>query len=363
MIVRLSVFIVSFVTLAMAGCSRTETTHSAKARDQKQPVEVVEVSRQDMAETLSVVGTLAPNESAGLRAEVAGLVKAISFDEGQKVKQGDVLMKIDDSELRTQLSQAEARFRLGELNLARSQNLVETKTIPQSEFDRASTEFASSQAELALLKVRLEKTELKAPFDGVIGSRSISVGDYLNASTIVTTIDDLSRLKIEFQVPERFLAKVQTGTKFTVAARSKEGRPQSTAGEVYFVSAIIERATRSTQVKGLMVNPPPGLKPGMFANVDLILDVRKDVLTVPEGAILTTPTATRVIAVRAKGGDNTAEFVDVNLGLRSKGVVEIAPVKGTLEPGDKVVSSGVGSLNIFPGVSLEPRPARKQFKD
>ncbi|HET7536625.1 MAG TPA: efflux RND transporter periplasmic adaptor subunit, partial [Candidatus Didemnitutus sp.] len=167
----------------------------------------------------------------------------------------------------------------------------------------------------------------------------------------------LSRLKIDFQVPERFTSKVRPGTVFTVRAQTPTGETQA-QGEVYFISSVIDRNTRSSQVKGYVGSSAVGLKPGMFANVDLVLDVRKGVVTVPEGAILTTPGGTQIIAVRGSGDDRTAEFVPVQTGLRAKGFVEIKPLRGELAEGEQVVASGVGALILFPGAKLEPRPIR-----
>ncbi len=324
---------------------------------QKQPVEVVPVQRRDLTDMLSVIGSLAANETAQIRPEIAGQVRAVMFNEGDRVTKGQLLMQIDDQELRAQLAQSEARFRLAELNLKRSENLTESKAMSQAEADRFSSEYAGSVAELSVLKVRLDKTAIKAPFDGVIGARTVSPGDYVTAQSAVTTIDDLSRIKIEFQVPERYVAKVRPGTPFVVHSQSS-GRGDNLGGEVYFVASIIDRATRSSQVKGFLTAPAPSLKPGMFANVELVLEIHSAALTVPEGSILTLPNVTQVVAVRTTGTDKTAEFVPVRTGLRAHGYVEITPLKGDLTAGTEVVASGVGALMLFPGAKLDPRPFR-----
>lgn len=364
--------VVALVALTAAGCSREEsggggptavTTGAQRGgANRAQPVEVTPVTRRDLAQTLVVVGSLAANEAAEVRPEVAGIVRGIFFEEGQPVQKDDVLVKIDDAELRAQAAQVEARHELARLNVERSENLSESRTIAQSEVDRARSEFAAAQAELALLRLRLEKTEVRAPFDGVVAARTISPGDYVTASSVITTISDLSRLKIEFQVPERFAAKVRPGTRFSVAARGEDGGAgEPVAGEVYFVSAVIDRSTRSSEVKGLLADPPAGLKPGMFANVELVLEVRADTLTVPEGAILATPRGTQVIAVRESEQGSTVEFVPVRVGLRARGLVEIAAMGGGLDVGVPVVASGVGGIVLFPGARVEPRPLRDAF--
>lgn len=360
----------SFVVAAglLAGCGPKSAAKSASgdsASEQKQPVEVTKVTRRDLVESLSLVGSLAANESAQLRAEIAGQVREVRFQEGDHVTKDQVLVRIDDSELRAQVAQAEAAYHLAELNLKRSANLTEAKSMSQAEADRIGSEHASAEAALSLLRVRLAKTEIKAPFDGVVGARTVSPGDYITAATVITTLDDLGRMKIEFQVPERFLAKVAPGARFTVAARSSNdanAAVQQIPGEVYFVSSSIDRGTRSSQVKGYLTGAPAELRPGMFANVSLMLSVKKNALAVPEGAILTTPRGTQVIAVRDDKGQKVAQFVSVKVGLRSRGLAEIEPVGAELADGQPVVASGVGALILFPGAKLDPRPQKEQYR-
>lgn len=349
-------------TLFTLGCAKKSAPQSAAAARGKQPVEVVAIVKRDLVESLSLVGSLAPNETAQIRAEISGQVRAVTFEEGERVTKDRVLVKVDDAELRAQVAQSEARFHLAELNLKRSDDLTQAKSMSQAEADRTRSEYAAAAADLQLLRVRLAKAEIKAPFDGIVGVRTISPGDYITAATVITPLDDLSRLKVDFQVPERFAERVQPGSTFTLRAHTPTGEAR-TQGEVYFVSSVIDRQTRSSQVKGYLPANTAGLKPGMFANIDLVLSVRKQVLTVPEGAILTTPQGTQLIAVRDKGTEKVADMVPVALGLRERGLVEISPVKpDTLKENDTIVASGVGGLLIFPGSVLEPRPLRQEFR-
>lgn len=347
--------------LLSAGCSKP-TTDKVAVVTKRQPVEVTQVQRRDLAESLTVVGSLEANEAAEIRPEINGLVQAIHFEEGQRVKQGDLLMKIDDAELRAQYSQVEARYQLAELNVSRSENLSESRTISQSEYDRARSEFAAAKAELQVLKLRLEKTELKAPFDGVVGSRTISPGDYVTTNTVLTTLNDLSRMKISFQVPERFLSKVKHGTRFGLKSRMLDARDEVT-GEVYFVSAVIDRNTRSSEVKGLLASPPDAFRPGMFANVEIVLEVHRGVLTVPEGAILTTASGPQLVTVKEGKDGPEADFVAVHTGLRARGYVEVTPVTpADFDEKRQIVAAGVGSLILYPGAKLELRPQREEFR-
>lgn len=356
-------FFLSIGAVFLAGCGqKSDNAPARSAAAQLQPVEVTQVIQRDLTETLSLVGSLAPNEAAQVRAEISGQVRAVLFEEGQQVSKNQILLRIDDSELRAQFAQAEARFRLAELNLKRSDDLTQARSMSQAEADRVRSDYAAAEAELQLLRVRLDKMDIKAPFDGIVGARTVSPGDYVTAATAITTIDDLSRLKIDFQVPERFVERVKPGSAFTIRAQAPTGEVIA-PGEVYFTSSVIERASRSSQVKGYLGREATGLRPGMFANIDLVLQVRRSVLTVPEGAILTTPAGPQVIAVREQGADKVAEFVPVRLGLRETGLVEVSPLReNTLAEGNTIVASGIGSLILYPGAKLEPRPLREEFR-
>ena len=345
-----------------AGCGKKSSAPAPSATASKQPVEVINIARRDLTESLSLVGSLAANETAQIRAEISGQVRAVQFQEGEAVSQDQMLVKIDDAELRAQLAQAEASFHLAELNLRRSENLTEARSMSQAEADRVRSEHASAAAALSLLRVRVAKTDIKAPFGGIVGARTISPGDYVTAATVITTLDDLSRLKIDFQVPERFTSKVKTGTKFTVRAQTPAGEARA-QGEVYFISSVIDRSTRSSQVKGYVTDNPAGFQPGMFAGIELVLEVHRGVLAVPEGAILTTLSGPQVVAVRDQGSDKVAEFVPVQLGLRERGLVEVAPLRPeSLAEGQAVVASGVGAIVLYNGLKLEPRPLRAEFR-
>jgi membrane fusion protein (multidrug efflux system) len=327
-----------------------------------QPVEVVKLTRADLIDSINIIGSIAANESATIRPEISGVVQEIDFNEGQAVRKGDVILKLVDQELRAQYNQAESSFRIADLTLQRIQTLQKASSASQSEVDKAQADFASAKANLDLLTVRLARTEIRAPFDGVVNSRAVSPGDLVTTQTTITTIDDLSRLKIDFQVPERYQNSLKVGNPFTLKVNAGTAVYES-KGEVYFVSSTIDRNTRSVQVKGMLVPGSTQFRPGMFANIELVLEVKKGVLTVPEGSILASTTGTQVVAVVVRDGQSLAQFVNVKLGLRARGMVEIIPLReGDLAEGQSIVASGVGGLQLFNGGRLEPRPLNPAFK-
>jgi membrane fusion protein (multidrug efflux system) len=345
--------------LAGAGCAgkKAEAKRVAAAASVT-PVEVMPIERRDVVESLSLVGSVAANESAQVRAEIAGIVREVALEEGKPVKKGQLLVKIEDAEIAAQAEEAESTYQLAILNLRRSESLAKTSSVTQADRDRSEAEARSARARLALQKSRLEKTEIRAPFDGLVGERTISPGDFVSNQSVIASVDDLSRLKIEFEVPERFVRKVRVGTRFAVRTESGTEVP----GEVYFVSSAISRETRSSLVKGYLTSPPSELKPGMFANVDLVLEVHKNVMVVPEGSILMTPSGPQVVLVRDRGSDHLANIVRIQIGLRSKGMVELIPLGEKLRENEVVVASGVGAIQLFQDAKLDPRPLRKELR-
>ena len=320
--------------------------------DRVQPVEVMPVTVMSLQETVGLVGSIAANESAELRPENPGVIISIDFEEGATVKKGALLAKLDSRELEAQLTEARASFMLAEQNLARSASLLEDQAVSKLEVDAAVAEHAKLKAAIDLLEVKLAKSSILAPFDGVTGARSLSIGDFVTSQSIITTVDDLTRLKVEMVVPERYLPNLKPGGPFTLkAATSAPG--EDVSGVVYFVSPRIDPETRSTLVKGYVNQPPQFLKPGMFANVTLVLRTVEDALVVPETAILSTAKGTVLIAPKEKDGVTIAEFVPVKTGLRVPGYVQVSPVGPPVKAGDKIVSSGVGGLILFPGVKLK----------
>lgn len=339
--------------LVLASCGKkSDTPQASSPMDRVQPVEVMPVEVMPMQETIGLVGSVAANESAELRAEYPGTVASIDFEEGHAVKQGALLVKLDTRELEAQLAEARASYVLAGKTLERNKNLLDVQAVSQLEVDAATAEHARIAAVIDRLEVQLAKSSISAPFDGIAGSRSISVGDYVTPQTVITTVDDLSRMKVEMQVPERYLPLLQPGSSFSLRAATSGAGEEST-GEVYFVSPRIDEATRSTLVKGYIKDAPAVLKPGMFANVTLVLRRIEKAMVVPEAAVLSSPRGTVLIKPVEKDGELIASFVPVKLGLRVPGWVQVTPVGPPIRPGDQFVSSGVGGLILYPGVKLK----------
>jgi membrane fusion protein (multidrug efflux system) len=351
---RSSVFCLT--VFCLASCGKKETGGPAgppNPMDREQAVEVMEITVMSLRETVGLVGSIAANESAELRPEIPGVINSIHFEEGAVVKQGDLLAKLDTRELEAQLAETRASFLLAGQNLQRNQLLLEDDAVSQLEVDAAVADHARLKAAIDLLEVKLAKSSVTAPFDGITGARSLSVGDFVTSQSVITTVDDLSRLKVEMEVPERYLPNLKPGGTFALRAATSDPAEDVT-GEVYFVSPRIDENTRSTLVKGYVNNPPAYLKPGMFANITLVLRTVEDALVVPETAILSSPRGTVLVMPKEQDGATLAEFVPVKTGIRVPGHVQVTPVGPPVKAGDKIVSAGVGGLILFPGMKLKP---------
>ena len=329
-----------------------------------QRVEVVALAREDLRETLEVAGSLEANESVTIHPELAGLVREITFEEGRAVEKGALLVRLDDAELRAQVEEAAARADLARINRERADLLVADRTLAQAEVDRVRSEERAALAALELLRVRLARTRIVAPTAGVLGARRLSVGDYATPAAVVTTLDDLSALKVTFRVPERSIPQVKPGTRITARVRiGAAERPVETDGEVFFVSASIDPAVRASEVKAVLRDPPSALRPGMFASVKILLSTREQALVAPEAALVAGVRGVQVIAVGEKDGRPVARYVSVVTGLRVGTKVEIRPVApDKLEAGERIVASGAGALVLFPGAPLDPVAAFVEMK-
>lgn len=349
-------FILTATFLSLVSCGKKDAAGPGGGpdpMDREQPVEVMALTVMTLQETVGLVGSIAANESAEIRTEIPGTITAIHFEEGQPIEQGEPLISLDTRELEAQIAETRASFLLAEQSLKRNQSLLEDDAVSRLEVDASTADHTRLAAGIDLLEVRLAKSVIKVPFDGVTGSRSLSVGDYITSASVITTVDDLKRLKVEMQVPERYLPHLTPGAAFTLRAATS-APDEDVAGEVYFVSPRIDENTRSTLVKGYVNAPPPFLKPGMFANITLVLRTIEDALVAPETAILSTNRGTVLIVPKEQDGSTVAEFVPVRTGLRVPGFVQVSPVGPPIKAGDKIVSSGVGGLILFPGVKLRP---------
>ncbi|MEW6272286.1 MAG: efflux RND transporter periplasmic adaptor subunit, partial [Thermodesulfobacteriota bacterium] len=266
----------------LAACgSRADST----ARNGPPPVavEMTTVQRSSISETVELVGQLEADESVVLKPETQGVIASIAFEEGQRVERGALLFRLRDEEQRARLAEAVAALSLAEEEYRRAQSLAKQRTLSPAELDAATSRLDAARARRDLAQVELDRTEIRAPFDGVLGARRVSPGDRVDEDTELVRIDALSRLRLAFSVPEIGvpLAKIGLPLEITVAAYPGERFP----GEVYFVAPSLDPANRRLLMKAFVPNDEHRLRPGFFANVHLELAEHDDALVVPESAV------------------------------------------------------------------------------
>jgi len=294
----------------------------------------VVVSPQEFANSLSVTGSIEANEQVEIRSQVAGLVRSISFQEGSSVRKGQVLVKIDDAELRAQLAQAQTRKALAAENERRAGLLLQKEAISREEYDVARAELQTAQAQIQLVQAQLAKTSIIAPFSGKIGLRAISVGSFLSPETVVANLVQTDPVKITFAVPEKYSSQVKPNTAFTFTV---SGLPDKHTAIVYAIEPNIEAATRTLQLRARAANPAGQLVPGAFANVQLPLTVIKDALLVPTEAVIPIQNGKKVFV--SQGGK--AKEVVVETSTRTE---KDLLVTAGLNPGDTVLTTGIMTL-------------------
>lgn len=295
------------------------------------PVRAAVVREDTVVETVTAVGTLLANESVMIRPETDGRIESIHFREGQLVRKGDKLVSLDASEIEAQLASAVAAANLNRSRLKRSEELYAKKFISAQALDEARENLNQTDARVTEIRAKLAKTVIRAPFEGVAGLRQVSPGAYVKAGQDVARLEGIGTLKLDFRVPELYLAKIRNGQALAVTVDAWPG--ETFGGAIYAIEPSVDEATRTVLLRARLPNPGVRLKPGLFARVMLTLDRRERARVVPEQAIVPRGGDRYVFRIV----DGKALMVKVELGLRRPGEVEI--VSG-LEAGQQIVADG-----------------------
>ncbi len=311
------------------------------------PVEAMPVKVGPSQRQVLAIGTLRSNESVIVRPEIAGRITEIPFNEGTKVTKGQVLVQFDNAIQKAELVQAEAALALSRANFERAQELMRRGAGTERAFDEARSKLRSDEAAVQLSRTRLDKLAITAPFDGVVGLRKVSVGDYVNVGADIANLEMIDPLKVDFRVAEIFLAAIRPGQKIVVTLDAMPGR--SFAGEVYAIDPLIEATGRSIVLRARIANPDEVLRPGLFARVTLTIEARSAALWVPEESLV--PIGDQQFVFKIVEGK--VAFTRVQIGERRKGAVEI--VAG-LDEGDTVVTAG--QLKIRDGMPVMVVPSQ-----
>lgn len=283
---------------------------------------------------LIVTGSILANESVEVKSEVSGKIMRIYFTEGQAVKKGDLLVKMDDDELLAQLDKQKANQKLNQDNEFRQRKLLEKEAISQEEYDNALNRLKTTEADIRVLQAQLSKTTIRAPFNGFVGFRYVSEGAFISPSLVITTLANLDPAKLEFSIPAKHAARVAVGNQiyFTI-----ENDSASYSGQVYAVESQIEASTRTLRIRATTPNPNKKMLPGQFVSIQLVLEHLDKAIMVPTEAVVPQQDGNKVFVLR---GGKVAE-VNVAAGERTERTLEIL---NGLQVGDTVLTSGILQL-------------------
>lgn len=303
-------------------------------------VEVAKVKTMPLQDDAQAVGSLKSRQSVVLRPEVAGRVAELAFADGARVRKGQLLLRLDDTLQKAELSQAEAQLSIARANLKRNQELVAENFVAQRVLDESRASLQVAEAQVALAQARLGRMRIVAPFDGTVGIRTVNLGDYVKDGADLVNLEDTSTLYVDFRMPERYQGQLAVGQAVKVQIDALPGRDFT--AKVQALDPLVDANGRSVLVRAAMV-PAAGatLRPGMFARVTTVFSVNDAALVVPEEAIVPQGNRQLVFKLASEGEGEAAKTVvrrtEVQLGARRGSQVQI--VKG-LSEGDTVVVAG-----------------------
>jgi membrane fusion protein, multidrug efflux system len=292
------------------------------------------VTAKPYAETIASTGSLRADEGVELQAETNGKVVSINFVEGTAVKKGTLLVKLNDSDLRANLARYSYSKQLAEVRERRFGKLLAQKAVTQDEYDTALSDVNIQGANIDLYKAQIEKTEIRAPFDGVVGLRYVSMGAYVNAATRIATLQRLDKLKVDFAIPEKYSGRIKVGAEivFSVA-----GGQQKFTGRIFAIDPRIDSGTRTLLLRAVCANNDGSLLPGAFANVTVSLEQIADALLVPAEAVVAGLEEKNVFVMN----NGVAERRTVETGSRTASEVHIL---AGLSAGEVVITSGLQQM-------------------
>lgn len=301
------------------------------------------VQAQNFSNEINLSGTLEPDEQVQIRSEISGVIRELAFREGAYVEKGQLLIRMDDSELQAQLIQAQSREKLTEDNEKRATLLLEREAISTQEYDVSYADYESAKAQTALIRAQLAKTRVLAPFSGRIGLRSVSVGEYLTPTVVVANLMNVNRVKILFSIPEKYSGQVQPGhpIRFTSSNLTRDYE-----GEVYAIEPGVDETTRTIQIRAIANNPNGELVPGSFARIVLPLEQFENSLLIPTYAVIPVQNGKQVFIYR------DGRSVAVPVETESRTTTDVLVTEG-LSPGDTLITSGI--MTIRDGMSLQVR--------
>lgn len=301
------------------------------------------IKKSSISDGIIITGLLLPDEEVSLSFETSGKITSINFVEGTHVKKGQLLAKVNDAQLQAQLRKLEVQLKLAEDRVYRQNALLEREAVSKEAYEQVQTDLAMLKAEIDMVKANIALTELRAPFDGIIGLRQVSEGTYATPSTIVASLTKISPLKIEFAVPERYAGIVKNGANLSFKV---EGHLKPFSAKVYATESYVDPTTHTFAIRALYANNNGQLMPGRFANVDLKTQEFDDAITIPSQAIIPEMGIDKVYLYKS----GKAQPVTITKGIRNESRAQI--LEG-LNIGDTIITSGTLQLRTGLSVTLD----------
>lgn len=323
---------------------KQEENQPSMASPQEQsitPVEAKIINPERIENVIRVTGAIIANESVALNIEISGKIEKIYFQEGQRVKKGDLLLTINDDEIVAQLERLKYTQKLNEDMEYRMRQLLEKEAISREEYDISLTTLNTTLSDIKEREARIAKHKLYAPFDGIIGLRQISEGSYITSSDLIANIYNINPIKIEFSVPGKYTSIVNKGDSINFKVEASEN---VFIGTIYAIEPRIDPRTRTLQIRAICNNDKEVLIPGQFANIDYILNVLPDALMVPSESLIPELSGHKIFTY--KNGQVNQEIVKI--GIRTEKDVQITQ---GINPGDTVITTGI--LQIRQGMPVD----------
>jgi membrane fusion protein, multidrug efflux system len=332
---------VVFAALMLSCQSKTPEAKSAKQQLSDLKVEAFIVNPSVLDQSITISGTLKPFEETVIMPEVAGRVVSINLQEGKSVKKGTVLIELFNEDLKAQLRKSQAQLQIAEETMKRQNELIKVNGISQSDYDQAQLQVKAITADIEVINVQIGRTKIKAPFDGTVGLRNVSLGAQVSTNTALVTLREVDKLKLDFSVPEKYSSEIIPGTKvqFTL-----QGNDQKYDAEVLASEQGIDYSNRNLKVRAIVQTPSPSLVPGAFATVELRLKQIENALLIPNQAIIPQEKDKRVIVA----SNGKAKFVVVKTGIRNASRIDVL---SGINPGDTIRTTGL--LFLRPGAILK----------
>lgn len=322
--------------------SNENTSNSSNAKNPNVLVDVKIIKAEPLQKKIFTNGTLIGNEEVELRSETSGKVTKILFEEGKKVKKGSILLKINDSELQATLKKNLLREELARDKEFRARQMLEKQLTSQQEYDIVLNDLNTIKADVEYTNAQIAKTEIKAPFDGIVGLRSVSIGSYITPQIPVASLQSINLIKIDFAVPQKYFNEVKEGKEIEFRLPNID---KIFTGKIYAVEPKIDQATRTIQVRAIAQNINGLLSPGAYVEVDIVLANVKNALMIPSDALVPDIKGEKVY--RYKNGKAVSQIVKT--GIRDEADIQIT---SGIEPGDSVIISGIIQLRENIPVSL-----------